>query len=164
MPFLIWKSSIQQSDLTGAIACACHSACVSCVTIHNSMYCMHVLYLCDVGIWHNSFCQSQKFLLKSLACLCPRQCRQDYQLCRQPGPSRKVMSPFITTIFSTGYMGLLPGAVRTPSFILKPLLLCHWQLALNTMSEWEQCLMWELECGVQCRQREHIQVSFCNGR
>ena len=121
--------------------------------------------ICDNGIWHNSFCQSRKFLLKSLVYLCPRQWSQDYQLCRQLGPLRKVMSPFLSTFFSTGNMGLLPGAVSTLSqaLLLKTLPLClDWQLALSMMSEWEQCLLWELEIGVQCRQREHSWVSSCN--
>ena len=129
-------------------------------------YVLHVLYLCDNGIWHNSFCQCQMFLLKSLACLCPRQCHpKDYQLCGQPGPSHKVMSSFLSTVFSTGYMGLLPGAVSALSQVLlhKTLPLCiDCQLALSTMSEWERCLLWELEIGVLCRQREHTWVSSCN--
>ena len=95
-----------------------------------SMYC-----ICNNGIWHNSFCQSHMFLLKSLAYLCPRQCWQEDQLYGQPGPTRKVMSLFLSTIFSTGNIGLHPGAVSTLSILLKLLPLCHWQLALSTMSE-----------------------------
>ena len=125
--------------------------------MHNSTTC-NVSVILEFDII--PFCYSQKFLLKSLACLCPRQCRQDYQLCGQTGPSHKVMSPFLSIFFSTGYMGLLSGVSSTPSLLIKPLPLClDWQLALSTMSGWERCLLWELECGVQCRQREHTWVS-----
>ena len=132
--------------------------CLCFLCYYTQQYCMYIL-----NLWQWNYLLSVlKFLLKSLACLCPRQCFRDYQLCGQTGPLHKVISPFLSTLFSTGYMVLLPGAVSTPSQALlhEASPFCHWQLALSTMSGWERCLLQELEIGVQCKQREHTWVSL----
>ena len=71
------------------------------------------------------------------------------------------MCPSLSTIFSTVYMGLR-STIRSPSqaLLLKtPPFWLDWELALSMISGWEHCLLWELEIGVQCRQKEHTWVS-----
>ena len=93
---------------------------------------------------------------------CPRLYVQKKQLWVWPGPLLKVMCTSLSTIFSTEYMGLRSGAIRSPSqaLLLKtPPFWLDWELALSMISGWEHCLLWELEIGVQCRQKEHTWVS-----
>ena len=76
-----------------------------------------------------------------------------------PGLAPKVTWPSISTKYSTEMAGHLLGAVLLPSqdHLLQPLLL--WMaslLVLITMSEWERCLLLELECGVLSRQEELV--------
>ena len=102
-----------------------------------------------------------KFLPKSLVFLYPRMWKRGTQLWGWPGLLSKMLQISWNIKLNTDVMGSLTGTIEWALNLIQLLPFClHFLLVLNTMLEWELCLLLERESGVKCWQRQPLAVSF----
>ena len=119
--------------------------------------CAWILLLLFTSILHIFY----KFLPKSVVFLYPRTWKKGNQLWEWPGLLSKMLQISQSIVFNTDVMGSLTGAMQWALNLIQLLPFClNFFLVLNTMLEWEQCLLLERESGVKSWQRQPLTVSF----
>ena len=124
----------------------------NCMIVHE--YCFYCL------LQFSHLCKSLPTLLMFLY---PRTWKMENQVWGWPGLLSKMLQISQSIAFNTAEVGIYFGAIPVHwAFSLIQLLpFClHFFLVLNTMLEWKQCLLLEMESGVKCTQRQLAIVSL----
>ena len=134
---------------------SCRKIC-ACIII-----CLCMNYWFDDLLFTSILHIFHKFLTKLLVFLYPRTWKRGYQFWMCPGLLSKMLQISWSIKLSTDEMGSLTGTMEWSLKLIQLLPFClHFFVVLNTMLEWELCLLLERESGVKSWLRQPLAVSL----